>query len=143
MSSTCSKPIRGMGLKRPCKHCPFRTDVPRYLDPERYKDIAASLVDRGESFSCHETIGFDHRGKGVVTPQSRVCAGAMIWLQHQQRPNQIMQVMERLGAWSPSYLDLNSPVYRTREAFEAGTEDERDTLDADPELAAQETDSRR
>lgn len=115
-----SKPIRGMGLKRPCKRCPFRTDVPRYLHPERYRQIAEGLVDDGQSFTCHETLDEG----GAVTAESRACAGAMIWLQHQNRPNQLMQVMERLGAWNPSYLDSDSPIYRTREGFEGGAEPE-------------------
>lgn len=113
--------FRGMSLRRPCKHCPFRSDIRRYLQPERYLSIARSLVDLGESFTCHETNDFDDEtGDAVVTSRSKACAGAMIWLQHQNRPNQCMQVMERLGAFDPSRLDMKAPVYTTREAFEEG-----------------------
>lgn len=119
--TTPAKPFRGMGLRRPCKHCPFRSDVPRYLAPERYREIAASLVDRAESFTCHETNDFDDAsGEAIVGPASRACAGAMIWLQHQGRPNQLMQVMGRLGAFDPSRLDLSAPVHNTRAGFESG-----------------------
>lgn len=76
---------RGMGLKRPCKDCPFRVDVPRYLSPARYRQIASGLVDEGRSFSCHKTLGHDEEGHSVVAPESRACAGAMIWVQHQGR----------------------------------------------------------
>lgn len=112
--------VRGMVLKRPCKNCPFRADVPRYLSPARYRQIGAALVDEGQGFSCHETIGCDGEGRSIVVPESRACAGAMIWLQHQGRPNQLMQVMERMGAFDPGRLEMESPVYTTREAFETG-----------------------
>ncbi len=116
------KPLANMGLKNPCKDCPFRTDVCRYLQPERYLEIAESLVDRGEAFSCHKTNDYEEDGNAVVTDRSCSCAGAMIWLQHQGKPNQLMQVMERLGAWDPSRLNMDAPVYRTRKEFEEGCE---------------------
>jgi hypothetical protein len=111
--------LGNMGLKKPCHDCPFRSDVPRYLAPARYLQIAESLVDRGESFTCHKTNDFS--GDEVrVTDKSCSCAGAMIWLQHQDKPNQLMQVMERLGAFDPKRLNMEAPVYRTRQEFEEG-----------------------
>ncbi|MCE4369741.1 DUF6283 family protein [Xanthomonas hortorum] len=112
--------VGGMALKRPCKNCPFRVDVPRFLSPARYRQIAAALVDGGQSFSCHETLGRDEEDHSVVVSESRSCAGAMIWLQHQGRPNQLMQVMERMGAFDPEGLHMDAPVYTTRAAFESG-----------------------
>lgn len=110
-----------MALKKPCRDCPFRTDAPRYLKDSRYKQIAAALVDQGQSFSCHKTLESDaESGDLVIGNSSRQCAGAMIWLQSQGRPNTMMQVMERLGAWSPSSLDMNAPVFQTRRGFEEG-----------------------
>lgn len=115
--------IPGMALKRPCKDCPFRTDSPRYLTDARYQSIARALVDEGKSFSCHKTLDAEpSTGELVIGDSSRECAGAMIWLQAQGRPNAIMQIMERLGAWSPDRLDMDAPVYRTRRGFESGEE---------------------
>ena len=111
---------RAMGLKRPCKHCPFRVDVSRYLKAERYREIAAALLDEGLSFACHETLDRDDEGETRIAAESRLCAGAMIWLRHQNRPNAVMQVMERMGAFDPMQLDMTSPVYTTRDAFETG-----------------------
>ncbi len=114
---------QGMALKRPCKDCPFRSDSPRYLTDKRYQSIASALVDQGQSFSCHKTLESEpDTGELVIGDSSRQCAGAMIWLQAQGRPNAIMQVMERLGAWSPDRLDMDAPVYRTRRGFESGEE---------------------
>lgn len=116
------KPIRGMALKRPCKDCPFRTDVPRYLSTARYEEIASVLVDRGENFVCHKTVDYDCDSEEPGMDDSRTCAGAMIWLQHQGKPNQMMQVMGRLGAFDSARLDMAAPVWTTREGFERGEE---------------------
>ncbi len=122
-----NKPIKGMALKRPCKDCPWRTDVPRYLSPERYKEIAEHLLDRGENFVCHKTVDYsaadEENGDFAHSlTGSRTCAGAMIWMQHQGKPNQMMQVMERLGAFDSNRLDMAAPVWRTRKGFEEGVE---------------------
>ena len=115
--------ISGMALKRPCRDCPFRADSPRFLTDSRYGQIAKALVDLGETFTCHKTLESGHEsGDLVIGESSRHCAGAMIWLQAQGRPNAIMQIMERLGAWSPERLDMEAPVYRTRRGFECGEE---------------------
>jgi len=111
---------RGMGLRRPCKGCPFRSDVPRYLNPKRYQQIASELVEHGGSFLCHGTVAFDGTADCANTSEARACAGAMIWRQAQDRPNLLMQVMERLGAFDPAQLDRLAPVYRSREEFEIG-----------------------
>lgn len=124
--------VRGMGLKRPCKHCPFRSDVPRYLYPQRYRQIAAELLEGG-SFICHETIHLEEAVEGGSFDGGRACAGAMIWLQAQGRPNQLMQVMERLGVFDPTQLDRSASVYRSREEFEVGcSEAMADSFDAEP-----------
>lgn len=109
---------RAMGLKRPCRKCPFRLDAPRYLSPQRYRQLAGALLEEGQSFWCHETIDYGDEGHARFDTTSRVCAGAMIWLRHQGRSNQVMQVMERLGVFDPQHLDMAAPVYATRAAFE-------------------------
>jgi hypothetical protein len=113
--------LANMALRNPCKDCPFRTDVPRFLAPGRYRELAQALVDRGEPFTCHKTV--DYSGDEPSFPDNALsCAGAMIWLQHQDKPNQLMQVMERLGVFDPNRLNMDAPVYRTRKGFETGEE---------------------
>jgi hypothetical protein len=41
------------------------------------------------------------------------CAGAMIVLEHEDRPNQIMRIAERLGFYDRTALVMDSPVPET------------------------------
>jgi hypothetical protein len=64
-------------MKKPCQHCPFRSDVKPFLHPERAADIAYSAGNPYSEFHCHKTIDYDSRddGDGVVTNKSLLCAG--------------------------------------------------------------------
>ena len=65
-------------VKKPCAHCPFRTDVKPFLHPERAADIAYSAGNRYSDFRCHKTVDYSHvddEGEGRVTAKSRTCAG--------------------------------------------------------------------
>lgn len=64
--------------KKPCKHCPFRSDVKPYLHPERAEEIAYASQNPYNSFSCHETTEPDEEsdsGEMLVTERSKECAG--------------------------------------------------------------------
>jgi hypothetical protein len=56
----------------------------------------------GLTFQCHKTI---RKGE----PQH--CAGATIFLEANEQPNQMMRIMERLGAYDRHALDMDSPVF--------------------------------
>lgn len=86
---------------KPCPHCPFRKDVPGFLSRGRAQEIADSLGKLGQSFTCHETNDYDgETGEAVVTIESRHCAGAALVLEAERKPNQLMQVAERLGYYT-------------------------------------------
>lgn len=97
MARTVFNPV----MPRPCPHCPFRTDVEGYLRAERAQEIANSLR-WGQSFPCHETVDYDsgEEGEGIVTLDTRHCAGAALVLENEGCPNQLMQVAERLGYYT-------------------------------------------
>ena len=101
-------------LRRPCKHCPFRTDVPGFLSFERALEIIDMLVRQDGTFACHETtVESEHDdGEMVVTEKSEHCAGATIMLEHMERPNQMMRIAERLGWYDRRKLDMNAPVFK-------------------------------
>lgn len=97
-------------LKKPCPDCPFRTDIKTYIKAERAEDICESLLS-GKDFPCHKTTGSDDEGETTVESNSKMCAGAMIMLEHMRRPTQMMRISERLGYYNHNLLDMGSPVY--------------------------------
>lgn len=104
-------------LKRPCAHCPFRTDIRPYLHGARAQEIVDSMIQHDGYFPCHKTIEHDDEGEGVVLDTSQHCAGATILLEKIDRPNQAMRFFERLGHYDRTALDMDSPVFDTPEAF--------------------------
>jgi hypothetical protein len=99
-------------LRRPCPHCPFRTDIPPYLRGGRAQEIAESLA-RGGSFPCHRTTVDDEEEDGelTVTDDSQFCAGAILAMENGPGgPNQVLRIAERVGLYDASKLDRSAPV---------------------------------
>lgn len=111
-------------LKRPCAQCPFRTDIKPYLRPERAEEIGEALL-AGQTFTCHKTVDYDlieEDDEGCEThylggDKDQHCAGAMIFLEAQERPNQLMRIAERFGGYDYTKLDMDAPVVRCLEEF--------------------------
>lgn len=101
------------GLVRPCKDCPFRSDIRAYLTPGRAREILTSITDQQKTFSCHKANQFGEDGEARETKLSQHCAGALIMLERLERPNQMMRIAERIGIYDRTKLDMESPVYRT------------------------------
>lgn len=91
-------------LKRPCKNCPFRVSQAANfaLHPARLEEIRTATA-----FQCHATVNYaaydDEGERQGDHPQQ--CAGLMAVLGAIGKPNQIMQVAYRLGAFDPDRLD--------------------------------------
>lgn len=98
-------------LIKPCKNCPFRTDITAYLTPERVDEIEASLIN--SEFPCHKTTEWGDGDEEDYTPtgSEEHCAGALILLEKLERPSQMMRICERLGIYDRRKLDMNAPVY--------------------------------
>lgn len=98
-------------LRRPCPHCPFRSDIDPYIRAERAVEIARSLV-RSE-FPCHQTTVEDPEDESqrITTRSSEHCAGALIMLEKANEPSQMMRICQRIGFYDPSALDMDAPVY--------------------------------
>ncbi len=104
-------------LTRPCDQCPFRTDHPTYLRAGRVEEICDSLLNEQTSFPCHKTIHYDVAGVGHYLEGTQHCAGALIMLERMDAPNQLMRIMERIGAYDRSTLHMDSPVYESDQAM--------------------------
>jgi hypothetical protein len=115
-----------MDLVTPCKDCPFRTDKPFYLTMGRVREILRALVERDQTFPCHKTVdyaaneqadeddGEDQRPR-IGTEKEQHCAGAMILLEHMERPNQLMRIAERIRLYDRTKLKMDSPVFTSAE----------------------------
>ncbi len=63
-------------MKKPCKHCPFRTDVKPYLHPELAEEIAYATSNPYATFACHKTTEYDEDCDDmVITSDSKTCCG--------------------------------------------------------------------
>ena len=97
------QPEEYFALTHACKHCPFRTDVPNYLDYRRKEDIAASLK-RGEEFVCHKTVDYscndgdeENQDSHDSQSSSRACVGARSVAHKEGVVSQMEQIATRLG----------------------------------------------
>lgn len=99
-------------LKQPCNDCPFRKgNSVAFLTRERLESIFDA-----PAFQCHKTVdysGEDREGRAGDKPQQ--CAGLMAVLHRSGKPNQIMQVAERLGHLDPTTLDPKNEAYASLE----------------------------
>jgi len=106
-------------LHKPCPKCPFRYDIPGYLTAVRVEEIRDSLV-RGE-FPCHQTVNYDSLEKleyedgdslpESVDKKSKHCVGALILLEKEGIPSQMMRICERIGFCDRTKLDMDAPIF--------------------------------
>ncbi|MFE5321605.1 hypothetical protein ACFQ88_23145 [Paenibacillus sp. NPDC056579] len=91
-------------LKKPCRDCPFlhgsSTNVT--LAEGRLEGIARDLMS-GLSFPCHKTLD-------LKSTNREHCAGALLYLEREERPNQIMRIAERLGLYDHTKLEQCSSL---------------------------------
>lgn len=101
-------------MVRPCPQCPFRHDIPGYLTEDRVWEITDAILS-GATFTCHKTTVCDEDEDGecemVDGPNAEHCAGALIFLEKNEAPNQMMRWMERIGCYDRRKLDMASPVF--------------------------------
>lgn len=101
-------------LVRPCDNCPFRVDcLEGWLGEERAEEIIDAITAKQATFACHKTTEAGGKRGG----QEQHCAGAMIMLEKLEQPNQMMRIMERLGGYDRTKLDMDAPVFDDPEEF--------------------------
>jgi hypothetical protein len=110
-------------LPRPCKNCPFRSDIKGYLTKARVRQIIDSITRQQRTFSCHKTNETEENDEGwsetIETENSHHCAGALIFLERLDQPNQMMRIAERIGLYDRRKLDMDSPVHTARSMISA------------------------
>lgn len=99
-------------LKKPCANCPFRTDIVFPLERERVEEIIHSISRQDQTFACHKTTRHDpDTGEHVHSKTEQHCAGALIFLERADNPNQMMRISERLGLYDRTKLQMDAPVF--------------------------------
>lgn len=91
-------------MTTPCKECPF-------LIGSGFTWRSLHAHASGE-FPCHKACDVDE-DTGNFEPRSDKtphCAGALIFLEKQGVPHQMMRICERLGMYDPSKLNMEAPV---------------------------------
>jgi hypothetical protein len=105
-------------LTRPCKDCPFRSDIAFYLHPARVVAILEAIFQDGETFTCHSAAyGRWHRGLYRPDRNDKHCAGALLLIHREDVSHRMTQIAELLGLYDPGKLDLSAPVFPTVEAM--------------------------
>jgi hypothetical protein len=89
-------------LTRPCDNCPFLKKGGIRLTEDRVREIAGAMLDsQGATFACHKTTVYAATPDGGEDlrsgPQSRHCAGALIFAEKHETATQAMRIAERLG----------------------------------------------
>lgn len=97
-------------LAKPCKSCPFRSDVRPFLHIARVLGII-----KAPAFACHNTVEYGEEGDANVVERSKQCAGRAIMLMRDGVPDTFMQASMRLNVSDWTKLDMANPnVYRSR-----------------------------
>lgn len=88
-------------LKTPCKDCPFikSSSTNMTLAEGRIEEIVDDIRD-GMTFTCHKTL---EKPKN----EQQHCGGALIFLEKENRPNQMMRIAERIGVYDYRKLNMN------------------------------------
>ena len=89
-------------LTTPCNECPF-------LKGSGFSYRSLQMHASGE-FGCHKACDLDEDGTYEPTAKTPHCAGALIFLEKQNAPHQMMRISERLGFYDRTKLNMDAPV---------------------------------
>jgi hypothetical protein len=90
-------------MTTPCDQCPFLI--------ESCFDFESLEAHASGSFACHKQCELNDEGVFEARgPKTQHCAGALIFLEKQNGPHQMMRIAERLGHYDRAKLDMEAPV---------------------------------
>ncbi len=96
-------------MKKPCEHCPFRSDIKPFLTPRRGEELAYHATNKYNTFPCHKTTlnEDDDSGRRYAGENSKECAGFMTL--------QINEGMNIPNGFEPAfdiiYTDVHEMIY--------------------------------
>lgn len=89
----------------PCKECPFLKSMAHAFTIKRLMEFACE-----GSFPCHKSAEINEDNEFVAKQNSVACAGALIFLEKRNQPNQMMRISERLGMYDYRKLNMEADV---------------------------------
>lgn len=91
-------------MTEPCDACPFLKSMKGFT-LNRLKQHASG------QFACHKTCDVDEE-TGTFEPNENSvhCAGALIFLEKRDAPNQMMRICKRLGMYDRTKLNMKAKV---------------------------------
>lgn len=92
-------------MTTPCSECPFLKANREFFSLQRLREFA----DHG-TFPCHKSAELQDDVGYVAEDGSVACAGALIFNEKHNRPNQMMRVCERIGMYDRSKLNMKAKV---------------------------------
>lgn len=91
-------------MKTPCNACPFiRGSITNTSLAEGRIEEIVDAIRHEATFTCHKTLQ-------LPKEDQQHCAGAMIFLEKEERPNQMMRIMGRLRLYDHKKLDMDADV---------------------------------
>jgi hypothetical protein len=106
-------------MKKPCKHCPYRTDVKPFLTPERGEELAYYPQNPYNDFPCHKTTEHDEEGdtgEMLVVESSKTCAGFLTLMASELGEERMPE------GFKPSYQIIYSDSWDMAGAYEEDAE---------------------
>lgn len=92
-------------MTKPCDECPF---LKKHKHGFTLKQLQQFAVGQ---FPCHKSAEInDETGAYEATQKSVHCAGALIFNEKRNQPNQMMRICERLGMYDHRKLDMAADV---------------------------------
>jgi hypothetical protein len=110
-------------MKQPCKDCPFKKSVYYVLSSEKAHEILDGIT-HDKAFHCHQTVDYSNSNEGQVTAESKLCFGAVLFLENTVRGGCRSNVMFRFGLMCQEFqlsdLRHDESIYQSFDEFIEG-----------------------
>jgi hypothetical protein len=110
-------------MKQPCFDCPFRKSVEYSLSPKKAREILQAIT-HDKAFHCHKSVDYSGSIEGRITSESKLCFGAVLFLENTVRGGCRSNVMFRFGLMRQEFklddLRKEESVYESFDGFIAG-----------------------
>jgi hypothetical protein len=108
--------------QKPCKDCPFRSEVSFYLGEDRASQIVNDVILGDSAFHCHKTIIYGDDDEIVRSGNEKPCIGALLAIAKERgdsRANLWARLGSLIGQIDIENLDHSVAVHSPQEFIDA------------------------